>query len=132
MKLLSYYVENYGKLRGVSGDFSSGITAFCEENGFGKSTFASFIKAMFYGLPSYTVASKGFNDRQKYYPFHGGKFGGNITFLYQDKIYRIERFFDKKTAKNDECTVYENGVRYEGFGEEIGRAVFGIDEDSFK
>ena len=132
MKLLSYHIENYGKLRDVDGDFSSNLTCFCEENGFGKSTLASFIKAMFYGLASYTVASKTFNDRQKYYPFHGGKFGGNLTFFYQGKTYRIERFFDKKSAKNDECTVYQDDVIYKGFGEDIGKSVFGLDEESFK
>ena len=132
MKLLSYHIENYGKIHDKDGDFSDGITCICEKNGFGKSTLASFIKAMFYGLDSYTAASKGFNDRQHFYPFEGGKFGGNLTFERGGKTYRIERFFDKKSGKGDECRVYENGAPFEGFGEEIGKALFGLDEESFK
>ena len=132
MKLLSYHIENYGKIHLQDGNFFNDVTCFCEKNGFGKSTLASFIKAMFYGLDSYTAASKGFNDRQHYYPFGGGKFGGNLTFEYGGKVYRIERFFDKKSAKGDECKVYENGAPCEGFGEEIGKALFGLDEESFK
>ena len=132
MKLLSYHIENYGKIHNQDGDFAEGLTCFCEKNGFGKSTLASFIKAMFYGLPSYTVASKGFNDRQRYYPFEGGKFGGNLIFESGGKVYRIERFFDKKSSKGDECKVYQNGVIFEGFGEEIGKTLFGLDEESFK
>ena len=110
MKLLSYHIENYGKIHDKDGDFSNGLTCICEKNGFGKSTLASFIKAMFYGLDSYTAASKGFNDRQHFYPFEGGKFGGNLTFESGGKTYRIERFFDKKSGKGDECRVYENGA----------------------
>lgn len=132
MKLLSYHIENYGKIQNLDGDFSKELTCFCEKNGFGKSTLASFIKAMFYGLPSYTVSTKGFNDRQHFYPFNGGKFGGNLTFECGKDVYRIERFFAKKSATGDECTVYKNGVLFEGFGEEIGKTLFGLDEESFK
>ncbi len=132
MKLLAYHIENYGKIRDLDGSFPDGLTCFCEKNGFGKSTLASFLKAMFYGLPSYTAASKGFNDRQRYYPFSGGKFGGSLTFEYGGKEYRIERFFDKKSSKGDSCRVLQGGVDYDGFGEEIGKTVFGVDEDSFQ
>ena len=85
MKLLSYHIENYGKMHDVDGDFSQGLTCFCEKNGHGKTTLASFIKAMFYGLPSYTTKTKAFDDRQHFYPFAGGKFGGNLTFEMQGK-----------------------------------------------
>lgn len=132
MKLLSYHIENYGKIHDRDGDFVDGFTCICERNGFGKSTMASFLKGMFYGLPSYTKSTKEFTERQRYYPFSGGKFGGNLTFEYEGDVYRIERFFDKKSAKGDECKVYKNGTIYEGFGEEIGKSIFGVDEESFK
>ncbi len=132
MKLLAYYIENYGKLSQIEGSFEAGLNCFCEANGSGKTTLASFIKAMFYGLPSYTVASKGFNDRQRFYPFGGGKFGGNITFESGGKIYKIERFFDKKSSKNDEMKVICGGAPYHGFSDAPGRELFGLDEESFQ
>lgn len=132
MKLLSYHIENYGKIHEQDGDFLDGLTCVCERNGFGKSTMASFLKAMFYGLASYTKSTKEFTERQRYYPFSGGKFGGNLTFEYEGDVYRIERFFDKKSARGDECKVYKNGAIYDGFGEEIGKSIFGVDEESFK
>jgi len=132
MKLLSYHIENYGKLHDVDGTFDGNITCVCEKNGFGKSTLASFIKAMFYGLPSYTAKSKNFEDRQHFYPFAGGKFGGNLTFEKGGKQYKIERFFDKKSNKGDEVRVYCNGTPCEDFGEEIGKNLFGLDEESFQ
>ena len=132
MKLLSYHIENYGKIHAADGQFEDGLTSLCEKNGYGKTTLASFIKAMFYGLPTYTAKTKAFDDRQHFYPFNGGKFGGNITFEMQGKTYKIERFFDKKSSKGDEVKVYQNGAPYFGFGEEIGREIFGLDEESFK
>ncbi|MBQ7948644.1 MAG: AAA family ATPase [Clostridia bacterium] len=132
MKLLSYHIENYGKIHGADGKFDGGLTEFFEKNGFGKTTMASFIRAMFYGLPSYTTKTKTFDDRQHFYPFEGGKFGGNITFEMQGKTYKIERFFGKKSNRDDELKIYCNGAPYLGFGEDIGKEVFGLDEESFK
>ena len=133
MKLISYHIENYGKIHNQDGVFGAGMTELCESNGYGKTTLASFICAMFYGLPTYTARTKTFDDRQHFYPFDGGKFGGNLTFEMQGKTYKIERVFDKKSAKDDELKVYCDGVLYDGFGEDIGRAVFqGLDEESFK
>ena len=131
MKLCSCYIENYGKISGESFNFNDGITQICKENGFGKTTLASFIKAMFYGLPSSRSNAKDFDDRQHFYPFNGGKFGGNITFEMGGKSYKIERFFGKKSEKDDELKVYENGRETLALGADIGRAVFGLDEQSF-
>lgn len=132
MKLLSYHIENYGKIHNQDGNFAEGLTVLCESNGYGKTTLASFIRAMFYGLPTYTTRTKVFDDRQHFYPFNGGKFGGNLTFELQGKTYKIERFFDKKSAKDDEVKVYCDGAPFTGFGEDIGKDVFGLDEESFK
>ena len=51
MKLLKCHIENFGILSNYNFDFSAGLTTICRENSFGKSTFAAFIKAMFYGFP---------------------------------------------------------------------------------
>lgn len=127
MKLLRCHIENFGKLHRADYDFKEDLTQFCQDNGYGKTTLAAFLKAMFYGLPSRTR----FNDRILYYPFDGGKFGGNLTFEMKGKEYRIERFFDKKSETKDELTVYCGGAPYD-FGTEIGKAVFGLDKESFE
>ncbi|MBQ8406703.1 MAG: AAA family ATPase, partial [Clostridia bacterium] len=80
MKLISCYVEGYGKIKREEFFFDEKLSVFSRENGAGKTTLASFIKAMFYGLESYREKSKEFFDRQHFYPFDGGEFGGNITF----------------------------------------------------
>lgn len=132
MKLLSCYIEKYGRISQKEIKFNEGITEILEENGAGKSTLASFIKAMFYGLSSYTLKSKNFEDRQHYCPFGEKNFGGNITFEMQGNIYRIERSFDQKSEAKDDLRVYKNDIVTNEFGNEIGQNIFGIDEDSFK
>ena len=52
MKLISCHIENFGKLSDFDMDFKDGLNTVLEENGWGKTTLAAFIKAMFYGLES--------------------------------------------------------------------------------
>ncbi len=132
MKLLSCHVENFGKIKNKDYDFSSQITSIYEENGAGKSTLASFIKAMFYGLESYKINSTDFCDRQHYYPFDGGNFGGNLTFIFNQNTYKIERFFGEKSQTQDTLLVYKNGDLTDELTEDIGKAVFGVDKQSFE
>ena len=51
MKLISLYIENFGGLSQYALDFQDGLTAIEAPNGFGKTTLAEFIRAMFYGFP---------------------------------------------------------------------------------
>lgn len=131
MKLKKLHVENYGGLCGLDMTFDTGINEVFESNGYGKTTLASFIKAMFYGLAPYRANGKDFNDRRKYYPFAGGKFGGNIEFGFNGDDYRIERFFGKKSDVEDEMKVYKNAVLTDDLGAVPGLKVFGLDEESF-
>ena len=80
MRLLSCYIENFGNIKQREYDFGAGITACCENNGYGKTTLASFLKAMFYGMKPTTARDKEVGERKRFYPFEGGKFGGNVTF----------------------------------------------------
>ena len=131
MRLISAYIENFGTLSNQSFEFNKNLTSLLRQNGFGKSTLAAFIKAMFYSLPSDT-ASKKFNDRRHYYPFNSGKFGGNLIFEMGGDTYKIERFFDKKSEVRDSLTVYKNGSLFDGFEGNIGQSVFSVDEETFE
>lgn len=132
MKLLSLYIENYGKIQKREFFFDERLTSFCEQNGYGKSTLASFIKAMLYGLDPYRSNSTGFSERQHFYPFGGGAFGGSLTFSMNGKEYRIERFFGEKSDVSDELKVYCDGTLTDELGADIGKALFGIDRQSFE
>ncbi|MBQ3065485.1 MAG: AAA family ATPase, partial [Clostridia bacterium] len=80
MKLISCYIENFGCLHAYRMHFHEGMNVLCEDNGFGKTTLAAFIKAMLYGLPVSKKADLNENERKKYTPWNPelGNFGGMI------------------------------------------------------
>lgn len=130
MKLISCYIENFGNIKQRNFNFDKGLTSVCEHNGYGKTTLASFLKAMFYGLKQTTVRDKELGERARFYPFEGGKFGGNVVFEKGGYTYKIERFFGKKSATEDTLAVYCGGEPLAD-AEDIGKEFFGLDEQSF-
>ena len=67
MKLINCYIENFGKLSNYKFDFNNGINIICEENGWGKSTLAAFIKIMFYGFENERARKdEASNERKRY------------------------------------------------------------------
>lgn len=131
MKLISCYIENFGTITKSEIKFDENITSICKENGFGKTTLASFLKAMFYGMSSDRTNNKEFGMRRHFNPFAGGKFGGNVVFSFGKDCYKIERYFDEKSDTKDSLTVYKNNELYNDFCDKIGEKLFGIDQLSF-
>lgn len=132
MKLCSLYIENFGALSQYSLTFNEGVTVVQEPNGFGKTTLAEFIRAMFYGFPR-KAKTLDKSKRQKYTPWNGGKFGGNLVFEHQGQRYRIERTFGA-TPKGDTFTLIDltTNKKSTRFSEEIGLELFQLDADSFE
>ena len=132
MKLISLYIENFGGLHRYELEFSSGLTVIQEANGFGKTTLAEFIRAMLYGFPR-KAKTLDKSRRQKYTPWQGGKFGGNLVFQLEGETYRIERTFGA-TPKGDHFQVIDlaTNKKSDRFSEEIGLEIFGLDADSFE
>ena len=65
MRLLRCHIENFGVLSGFDYEFPEGLAVICRENGFGKSTLAAFLKAMFYGLPRTGARNVTENERRR-------------------------------------------------------------------
>ena len=132
MKLLQCSIENFGTLSGFQRTFDAGLSVLLENNGFGKTTLAAFIKAMFYGLPASTKRSLDENERKRYTPWQGGVFGGSLDFEIDGKQYRIERRFEAK-EKDDTFTLIDlrTGQVSRDYTANIGTELFGLDADSF-
>ena len=132
MKLIHLYIENFGCLSGFELDFEQGITTINRPNGFGKTTLAEFIRAMFYGFPRKTKTLEK-SKRQKYTPWNGGVFGGNLIFEHEGQCYRLERTFGA-TPKGDTFTLIDLATNRKSnrFSSEIGAELFGLDSDSFE
>lgn len=132
MKLLRCHIENFGTLSDFDFTFKDGLTVICRENGFGKSTFAAFIKAMLYGLPKTGSRSVVENERKRYDPWQGGKYGGFLEFEYQATAYRVTRYFGKTAAKDEFSVIDLSGRRSDTpFSKQLGEELFGLDADSF-
>lgn len=128
MRLIKAHIANFGILESKDIEFND-LTSFYKENGKGKTTLASFIKAMFYGLPKDTKSE---NERKHFLPWNKGLYGGNLEFSFNSKIYKIERTFDSKTPTKDECNVYVNNIKTNEFDDKIiGEEIFKIDKETF-
>ncbi len=128
MKLLKCHIVGFGNWKNKTIEFQDGLTSVCEKNGFGKSSLASFIRVMFYGLERVTKAN---NERKRALPFDGSPCGGSLDFEWQGNQYSIERSFIGKTPKDDTLICYKNGIETKELGEIPGNVVFGLDLDSF-
>ncbi len=131
MKILSCYVENFGKIHHFSYSFQDGLNMIKQENGWGKTTFAAFIKAMFFGLDY--KQGKTMTDRKRYLPWNEQKFGGYLIFEHNGIAFKIERFFGKRD-KEDTYHIYNlaTNLLSEEFGENLGEEIWKVNKDSFE
>ena len=134
MKLLSCYITGFGKFENRPFEFTNGLNCIYGENGWGKTTLADFIASMLYGIDGGRSKSLLSNDRMRYAPFSGARFGGALAFSYAGKTYRVERFFGQ-TPATDSVKIYdESNMPSYAFGdkaERLGETLLGMDRESF-
>lgn len=129
MKLIRCHIENFGKLHDYSVDFADGANIICEENGWGKSTFAAFVRAMFYGLEGERKRSIEENEVARYTPWQGGVFGGSLTFEVDKKQYTVTRTFGK--TNDFELRDAETNLVSNDFTSKLGEEIFKVNRESF-
>lgn len=100
MKLIACHVENFGRLHDFDMDFNDGVNIIRQDNGWGKSTLAFFLKAMFYGLDGDRKRTAAESERKKFRPWQGGTFGGRLLFEAGGKRYLVSRTFGDTAAKD--------------------------------
>ena len=140
MRLIKCHITNFGCYSDKTFDFSVKLNSYCLNNGEGKTTLATFIKAMFYSLEKSSTKSY---ERKHYKPYSGGVYGGSLEIELDSKKYRIERTFGDSPTK-DTLKIYNgNGELQTTFlskqvsllqGENsslLGELILGIDVASF-
>lgn len=132
MKLQSCYIEGFGKLNRVTCDFKDGLNTFVKENGWGKSTFAAFIRVMFYGFEGEAKRNDIENERRRYKPWAGTVYGGELVFSVGNRKYLIQRTFGAKKSE-DSFALYDANTHVisRDYTENIGEELFSIDSKSF-
>ncbi|MBO4375265.1 MAG: AAA family ATPase [Lachnospiraceae bacterium] len=132
MKLISLQIDNFGTLKDYKCLFHDGINTIVHENGWGKSTLASFIRIMFFGFDNEGKRSELENERKRFQPWQGGGYGGMLVFEAKGKTYRIERTFNEKKESTFELYDAKTNLKSSDYTEKIGEELFGIDSDSFE
>ena len=133
MEIKELYIENFGKLSQMKKSFSGGLNSIVEDNGYGKTTLAAFIRAMLYGLDDTRSTKLEENPRKRYEPWGGGAFGGWLSIKHRGRSYRIERSFGKKASDDTFSLIdLDTGLPSNDFSERLGEDIFGIDEDGFE
>lgn len=127
------YIENFGKISDKEFVFDIGKNVICEENGWGKSTLAAFIRVMFFGFENEGKRDSFEKERLRYKPWQGGVYGGKIEFNVRGKEYILFRTFGSKNDKEDEFVLKDKNTNMESsdFSRNIGEELFGIDSKSF-
>lgn len=133
MKIKNIHVENFGKLHDFNLDFNEDITQIFGENGWGKSTFGRFLKAMFYGM-SAKARGNAFNyERSKFMPWQGGNYGGFVEFEYQNQSYRLTRYFGKTPEGDSQELLNLSTMKVcQNPTCEIGEEIFGVGRETFE
>ena len=101
MRLTGIDIHGFGIFNGFScTKLSEKLTVFLGENEAGKTTLMSFIRQMLFGFP--TGHQK---NVQRYPPFMGGRYGGNLTFVLEDGESITVRRHRPDRATRDDVTV---------------------------
>ena len=128
MKILSLYIESFGKLSDYLFDFSPKMNSVYEENGWGKTTMSVFIKTMLYGFSNKA-------ERERYTPWNNkNSFGGTMIIEVKGNKYRIDRRFDPKKASADTLNIYDlkTNLEVSDLGMDIGEKLLNLNVDSFE
>ncbi len=133
MKLIRCHIENFGKLSDFTCEFTEGCNTICEENGWGKSTLAAFLRVMLFGFRNEGKRDPIENERKRYTPWQKGVYGGELQFESDGKQYSVRRTFGNKAAEDEfQLTDPVTHLPSDDFTEKLGEELFRIDAASFE
>lgn len=132
MKILSLHIDNFGKLSGYDMVFSDGLNVINAPNAWGKTTLATFIKAMFYGMEKKGNLKAYAAERSKYLPWQGGVYGGSLMFEAGGNQYRVLRNFGL-TPEGDRFELIDLATNKQSkdFSSNLGEELFGVGRETF-
>ena len=133
MKLISMHVDNFGGLHDYDFHFNEGLNVVLQDNGWGKTTMAAFLKAMLYGFDSKRSKDITENERKRYLPWQGGTYGGSLDFEAEGVHYRIHRTFGE-TPRFDKVRIVDvdKKVTAKIDPAKIGETLFRLDASAFQ
>ena len=133
MKLISMHVDDFGGLHNYDYNFEEGLNVVLQDNGWGKTTMAAFLKAMLYGYDTKRSKDITENERKRYLPWQGGKYGGFLDFEADGIRYRVYRTFGE-TPRFDKVKIInlDNKTSARIPADKIGETLFHLDANAFQ
>ena len=129
MEIIQLNLKHFGKFTDYRLDLHAGINIISGGNETGKSTLHAFIRAMLYGVTR--NRSKSLDEYQLREPWDNpGYFAGSMKLLYDGKIYRIDRNF-QRSQESVEVVCETDGTKEEDPSSMIRRFTGGLDEGDF-
>ena len=134
MKINSFKVNGFGKLKNKQVELKDGINIIYGENESGKSSMLKFISSMFYGA-SKNKNGKEISDFDKYKPWNIEEFSGKIDYtLDNGENFEVFREFKKKNpliynSQKEDISKKFNIDKTKGI--EFFMQQTGIDEETF-
>lgn len=134
MRLLGCHIDNFGAFHNYDLTFNDGLNVIMQANGWGKTTLAAFMKAMLYGFDGKRVRKVAENERLRYRPWQGGKYGGSLDFEANGREYRVIRTFGATGARDNVRIVYIDTGKsaLSETGPNVGEWLFGLDANAFQ
>ena len=133
MKLISFHIINFGGLHNYDYEFNDGLNVILQDNGWGKTTMAAFLKAMLYGFDSKRSRDITENERKRYTPWQGGEYGGSLDFEADGVNYRVHRTFGA-TARSDKTRIVnlDTHTTAKIDPDKLGETLFNLDANAFQ
>lgn len=131
MTLKSMTLHSFGRYKEVTVDLDAGFNVLYGANGTGKSTLIQFLLWMFYD-PQHGKRTLREKLRERFRPWDGSALWGELEFLHEGVLYRMERFYD--TAAKKRFSVH-HGVTGEDVTADFmptpGEVLFGFGQEAF-
>jgi len=126
-------INGFGNIEEKEIELEKGINLIYGVNESGKSTIASFLKCVFYGINK-NKAGNEFSEYELRKPWRNAEFSGKVEYELEGKKYTVFREFNRNNAK----VFDENGTditsdfnKDKTRGSEVGLSLFGVDEETF-
>lgn len=123
----------FGKFSNTTIDLTNGINIIEGNNEAGKSTIATFVRFMLFGMPSARVSkSNPIPERDRYIPWGNDNASGSMELVWNGKRILIEREYRKGSNKKAVVRSKDTGVILDEFiGAEPGEIMLNMKADTF-
>lgn len=132
MEILEIIMNNFGKFHNQQMMFHPGINVIYGGNETGKSTMGAFVRGMFFGIDKMRGRGAAKDEYAIRQPWeNGGDFSGTIRFRCGEKVFRLDRSFEKN-RKRASLVCETDGEELDADGGDLKNLLSGLEEGTFQ